>query len=107
MAETTYLADARKRVDPSDVHCARSADALPAGPAEGQGGVDLVLDLDERVQDHGPALVEVHVVLLHAGLGAGGVRVPAVDGELLHLGRAHASGRRRRRGSRGVVAGLK
>ena len=33
-----------------DVHCARAADALAAGAAEGERRVDLVLDLDERVE---------------------------------------------------------
>ena len=38
-----------------DVHRARAADALAAGAAEGEGGIDLVLDLDQRVQHHRPA----------------------------------------------------
>jgi len=62
------------------VHRARSADALAAGAAEGQGRVDLVLDLDERVEDHRPAFVEVDGVLVVARIGAG-VGVVAVDFE--------------------------
>src|SRR5690606_30768126 len=50
-----------------------------------QGRVDLVLDLDQRVQDHRPALVEVDLV----GVGArvlAVVRVPAVHLEGAHAG---------------------
>lgn len=39
-----------------NVHGARATDALSARPSECQGGVLLVLDLDERVQHHGAAL---------------------------------------------------
>mmetsp|Transcript_111121 Transcript_111121/g.270035 ORF Transcript_111121/g.270035 Transcript_111121/m.270035 type:complete len:367 (-) Transcript_111121:38-1138(-) len=65
-----------------DVHGTRAADALAARAAEGQGGVHLVLDLDEGVQDHGSARLEVDGVLLQIGLGHL-VRVVAVDAELL------------------------
>ena len=43
-------AQARQRVLAVDVHGARAADALAAGPTEGERWVDLVLDLDESVQ---------------------------------------------------------
>src|SRR5690606_34397020 len=89
-------ARAGQGVGPVDVHRARTADALAAGTAEGQRGVDLVLDLDQRVQDHRTALVEVDLV----GVGArvlAVVRVPAV-----HLEGAHA----RRPGGRLEVAAL-
>jgi hypothetical protein len=39
-------AQARERVDAVDVHGTRSADTLAARSAEGERGVDLVLDLD-------------------------------------------------------------
>src|SRR5690554_5404960 len=73
-----------------DVHRAGAADALAAGAAEGQRGVDLVLDLDQRIENHRPALVEVDLV----GVGTRVfvvVRAPSVDLELAHAGR---SGRR-------------
>ena len=41
----------------TDIHGARPADALPAGPPEGQGRVHLVLDLDQSVEDHGATVV--------------------------------------------------
>ena len=77
---------AGQRVGAVDVHRARTADALAAGPAEGQGRVDLILDLDQRVQDHRPALVEVDLV----GVGPRVLAVvgtPAVDLELPDTGR--------------------
>src|SRR3546814_7489273 len=84
-------ADAGQRVGAVDVHRARTADALAAGAAEGQRGVDLVLDLDQRVQDHRPALVEVDLV----GIGARVivvVRAPAIQLEPAHAGGAGRRG---------------
>mmetsp|Transcript_15215 Transcript_15215/g.41587 ORF Transcript_15215/g.41587 Transcript_15215/m.41587 type:complete len:308 (-) Transcript_15215:66-989(-) len=86
--------EAREAVLAVDVHGAGPADALAAGAAEGERGVDLVLDLDEGVQDHGAARLEVDGVLLQVRLGHL-VGVVAVDAEL--LGGGHR-GRRRREG---------
>ena len=61
----------------TDIHGAGATDALPAGPPEGQAGVHLVLDLDERVQHHGTAVVQVDLVILHLGLGPGLLGVPS------------------------------
>ena len=44
-------AQARQRVLAVDVHGARPADALSARPPESEGGVHLVLDLNERVEN--------------------------------------------------------
>jgi hypothetical protein len=46
---------AGERVGAVDVHRAGAADALAAGAAEGQRRIDLVLDLDQRVEHHRPA----------------------------------------------------
>ena len=51
---------------PSMFIAQRAADAFAAGAAEGQRRVDLVLDLDQRVQNHRAAGVHVDVV----GVGA-------------------------------------
>jgi hypothetical protein len=56
------MARAGQRVDAVDVHRARTADALAAGAAERQRRVDLVLDLDQCVENHRTAGVEVHLV---------------------------------------------
>src|SRR5690606_25454524 len=74
-----------------DVHRARTADALAAGAPEGQGRVNLVLDLDQRVQDHRAALVEVELVGVGARVGAV-VRAPAVYLEGAHVLRAGRRG---------------
>ena len=54
--------EAGQRVGAVDVHGAGAADALAAGAAEGQRRVDLVLDLDQRVENHRPAGVEIDLV---------------------------------------------
>lgn len=69
-----------------DVHGARTADTLTARAAEGKGRVELILDADEGVEDHGTGLVEIEGVALHARLLGRGVGVPAVDLEGLELG---------------------
>ena len=44
-------AEARQRVLAVDVHGARPADALATRPPESEGGVHLVLNLDERIEN--------------------------------------------------------
>src|SRR4029079_16361322 len=60
------------------VHRARPADAFAARAAEGQRRVDLVLDLDQRVEEHRPAFVEVDGVAVEAWVGAS-IGIVAVD----------------------------
>jgi hypothetical protein len=74
---------ASKSVDTVNVHRTTTADTFSATPSEGQGGVDFVLDSDERVQHHGAGFVEVQFISLHLGLLSGSVGVPSVDLELL------------------------
>lgn len=89
------VADAGQRVDAVDVHGAGAAHALAARAPERQRGVHLVLDLQQRVEHHGRALVQVHLVVLHGGLLVGLVGVPAVHGEGLHaLGERGGRGQR-------------
>ena len=47
-----------ERVLPVNIHRAGATDTLPAGAAESEGGVDLVLDFDERIQNLGPRVGE-------------------------------------------------
>jgi len=61
-----------------DVHGAGTADAFAAGTAEGQGRVDFVLDLDQRIQHHRAALIKVDFVGVDARIG-GIIRIPAVN----------------------------
>lgn len=68
-----------RKGDPSgltvNVHGAGAADSLSARATEGQGRVEFVLDLEDRVEDHRPALVHVDLVRLHVRLLGGLVRV--------------------------------
>ena len=76
------VAQAGQGVGAVDVHGARAADALPAGAAEGEGGILLVLDLEEGIEDHRTAVVQVDGIgrqvrlLLLVG-------IPSVDLEVL------------------------
>ena len=74
------------------VHGAGATDALPAGPPEGQAGVHLVLDLDQGVQDHRAAVVQINLVIFHLGFASRLLRVKSVDGECLLLLGAEAPG---------------
>src|SRR3546814_12193896 len=70
--------EAGQRVRAVDVHRAGAADALAARPAEGQAGVDVVLDVDDRVQHHRAAAVQIDGVALQPRVLAG-VGAPAAD----------------------------
>lgn len=50
------------------IHGAGTADPLPAGTAQGQGRVDLVLDIEKRVEHHRAAFVEIDGDVVHAGV---------------------------------------
>src|SRR5262249_5477638 len=69
---------AGERIGGVDIHGAGPAHALAAGAAEGQGRVDVVLDPNERVENHRPAIVAVDVIGIHTRVFAV-VRIPAVD----------------------------
>src|SRR5690606_15009747 len=60
------------------IHRAGAADAFTTGAAERQRRIDLVLDLDERIQDHRTALVHVDPVSIELWLAVL-ARYPAVD----------------------------
>lgn len=78
---------AGQRIASLDVHGTAPADTLPAAPSECQCWVDLVLDPDQRIEDHGSRLVQVQLVGLHEWLLVGRVWIPAVDFELLDVRR--------------------
>ena len=54
-------------------------------PPESKAGVHLILDLDEGVQHHGAAIVEVHLVLLHPRLVSRLFGVPSERSEYEHM----------------------
>ena len=61
----------------TNIHGAGTTDSLATGSSEGQTRVHLILDLDERVQHHGAAVVQVHLVVLHLRLGPRLLRIPS------------------------------
>src|SRR5215467_2271026 len=75
---TIGMHGAGKCVGAGDVHRARAAHALAAGPAEGEGGIDGVLDPDQRVKHHRAAFVHVDPVGVDARVLAS-LWVEAVD----------------------------
>jgi hypothetical protein len=56
------LANTGEGVGTANVHGAGTANTLAAGATEGEGGVDLVLDLDQGIEDHGAAVVHVDLI---------------------------------------------
>jgi len=69
-----------------DVHGAATTNTLTATSSESHGRVELVLDADEGIENHRSGLVEVQGVGLETGLLAGGIGVPSIDLEGLHVG---------------------
>src|SRR5258705_300931 len=62
---------AGEAVAPVHVHRAGAANPLAAGAAKGEGGILLGLDLDQRIEDHRPAAVEIDVERVVAWILAG------------------------------------
>jgi hypothetical protein len=79
-------AQAGKGVLAVNVHGTATTDTLTATSSEGQSRVKLVLDSDKGIENHGSSLVKIQSVGLETGLLAGGIGVPSVDLEGLHLG---------------------
>lgn len=75
------LADARERVGAANVHCTRATDALATRSTESERWIDLIFDLDQRVEHHRAAAGQIDFVALHVRLLLGLVRIPAVDFE--------------------------
>ena len=73
------------------IHGAGPADPFPTGPAEGQGRIHSVLDMDQDVQNHRAAGVDIDVIGVPTGIFRG-LGIIAIDLEGLDLGRP--SGRR-------------
>ena len=77
---------AGQRVCAVDVHGARAANTLAAGTPEGQGRIDIILDLDERIQDHGPAFIDIDLVAVDSRCFVV-IGIPAIDLKGLHIAR--------------------
>ena len=73
-----------ERVGPIDVHRAGAAHAFTAGSPERQRRIDLVVDLDQRVENHRSALIEIDFEHIDRRVGVL-VRIPAIDPEALDV----------------------
>ena len=69
---------AREGIGTVDIHRTATANALAAGTTESQRRIDLVLDLDQRVQNHRPAAVHVDFIGVDTRIAAA-IRIVAVD----------------------------
>ena len=65
-------------IDAVDVHGARAADALAAGAAEGERGVDHAFYLDERIEHHRAHALRIELEGIDARILAG-VGIEAID----------------------------
>ena len=88
-------AQASQGILPVNVHGATSTDTLPARPPKRQRRVHLILDLDERIENHRPCLVQVDLIRLQLWFLLWMFWVPSVDFELL-LENRFLGGRRQR-----------
>src|SRR5690606_29285036 len=59
---------------------ARAANAFAAGAAEGQCGIDLRFDPDQRIKHHRPAIVEIDIIGVDARV-LSVFLIPAIDAE--------------------------
>src|SRR5690606_18614302 len=73
-ARVTEIADVPRAGEPIravHVHCATAADTLPARAPEGERRVDVVLDPDQRIEHHRPALIEIDLEGVEPGILTG------------------------------------
>ena len=81
------LSQAGQPITAIDIHGTGPTDPFSARPPEGEGRIDLVLDLNKGVQNHGPTLFEVDLVVFELRL-LRVARVPPVDLERLEIAAA-------------------
>src|SRR5262249_1111731 len=77
-ADLAHRLGAGKRIGAVDIHRAGAANTLAAGAAEGQRGIDIGFDPDQRVEHHRAAIAGVDVIGIDARVAAV-LRIPAVD----------------------------
>src|ERR1700730_13847300 len=82
--EAVHWGQTRQCVDPVDIHRAGAAHPFPARPPESESRVDLVVDLDQGIENHRPAVIAIDVEGVHRRVGVLR-RVPAIDPEALDV----------------------
>ena len=75
---------AGERVGAVDVHRAGTANAFATGAAQRQRRVDLVLDVEQAVEHHRAAIVDIDIVGIDARVLAV-IRAPAIDAEFARV----------------------
>merc|ERR1719309_930492 len=76
---------ASQSVHATNVHSARAANPISARSSERERRVHFTFNLDQRIQHHRATVVQIDLVLLHAGLCARRLRIPPVDCKSLFL----------------------
>src|SRR6185503_3172985 len=71
-----------ERIAACNVHRTGPADSFAAGTAKGQGRIDLVLDLDQGVENHWTAALQIDRIGVEARIGIL-VRIEAINLEIL------------------------
>ena len=61
-----HTIDTGQCVDPIDVHRTRSTNPLATRPAERQGWINFVFDLNQRIQNHRATGIHVHEIGINA-----------------------------------------
>lgn len=84
-------AEAGQVMSSIDVHGARSADTFSAWSSEGEGWVNLILDFDEGIQEHGSTVIGVDVVAhvlwsIFWVIWVASVNINSLHGKLLFIG---------------------
>ena len=51
--EILYIPDASKSIDTLNIHSTRATNTFTAGPPEGQGWINFILDLNKSIKYHG------------------------------------------------------
>lgn len=75
-----------KCINTINIHRTTPTNPLPTTPSKREGGVNLILNPNQRIQHHRARLIQIQSIRLHTRFGRGLVRVPAVDVERLDLG---------------------
>ena len=75
---------ARQRIEAIDIHRTGAADTLPAGAPERERRVDLALDPDQDIKNHGAAGIDIHFIRVDARRAIG-IRIEAINLKASHV----------------------
>ncbi|QTK80385.1 hypothetical protein AT6N2_C2837 [Agrobacterium tumefaciens] len=75
---------AGERIGTVDIHRAGTTNAFAAGTAQRQRRVDIILDVEKRIENHRPAIIDIDVKGVDTRVLAV-IRVPAIDAVFAHI----------------------